>query len=197
MITRCTIPVWLGIILVSAFFLIGQQTWEPTTQAPAPVPKTGQTVSQVPGDDGDLQRGVAWPVPRFADNSDGTATDKLTGLIWLKDGECSAPIAWLEAIQFCNTLSSGSCGLSDGSTAGAWRLPNVKELQSLLDYGRWYMALPEGHPFILPVNWFWSSTSEASHPTEAAWMVDVGYGRVGSFSKADQAGSVLCVRGPQ
>ena len=55
---------------------------------PAPVPKTGQTTSfakVAKGDDGNLMSGVAWPNPRFTDNNDGTVTDNLTGLIWLKN----------------------------------------------------------------------------------------------------------------
>ena len=51
---------------------------------PAPVPKSGQTTPYEPGDDGYLQRGAAWPNPRFSDNNDGTVTDNLNGLIWLK-----------------------------------------------------------------------------------------------------------------
>ena len=47
------------------------------------VPATGQTDSVAAGDDGDLQKGVPWPDPRFTDNGDGTVTDHLTGLIWL------------------------------------------------------------------------------------------------------------------
>lgn len=53
--------------------------------ATAPVPKTGQTTSFAPRDDGGLEKGVAWPNPRFTDNSNGTITDNLTGLIWLKN----------------------------------------------------------------------------------------------------------------
>ena len=65
---------------------------------PAPVPKTGQTVSYATGDDGDLQKGVAWPDPRFTDNSDGTVTDNLTGLIWLKNANCFGPVGpWVAA----------------------------------------------------------------------------------------------------
>jgi len=55
---------------------------------PAPMLKTGQTTSYATGDDGDLQRGIPWPNPRFTDNEDGTVTDNLTGLIWLKDANC-------------------------------------------------------------------------------------------------------------
>jgi len=54
----------------------------------APVEKTGQTTYYEPGDDGDLKKGVVWPNPRFTDNEDGTVTDNLTGLIWLKNANC-------------------------------------------------------------------------------------------------------------
>jgi hypothetical protein len=54
---------------------------DPCTDCPAPalVFKTGQTTSYRSGDDGDLEKGVTWPNPRFTDNSDGTVTDNLTG----------------------------------------------------------------------------------------------------------------------
>ena len=39
-------------------------------------------------DDGLLRAGIEWPAPRFTDNGDGTVTDSLTGLMWLKDGGC-------------------------------------------------------------------------------------------------------------
>ena len=62
----------------------------------APVPKTGQTSSTPPVDDGGLQKGVAWPTPRFTNNNNGTVTDNLTGLIWMQnasafDGEKTGP----------------------------------------------------------------------------------------------------------
>jgi hypothetical protein len=58
----------------------------PSPSVPAPVPKTGQTPT-VPldpapgGSDGNLQKGVAWPNPRFTDNGNGTVTDNLTNLV--------------------------------------------------------------------------------------------------------------------
>ena len=48
------------------------------------VGKTGQMTSYTEGDDGDLERGVTLANPRFTDYSDGTVTDNLTDLIWLK-----------------------------------------------------------------------------------------------------------------
>ena len=77
---------------VSIFGVVG-------TYPLAGVPKTGQT-STVPlnpaldGSDGALQKGVAWPNPRFTDNNNGTVTDNLTGLIWLKNANCIGSLTW-------------------------------------------------------------------------------------------------------
>jgi hypothetical protein len=172
----------------------------------AGVPKTGQTtcydnsapqpscpVTGFPGQDGELQKGVTWPTPRFTANVDnnndgdcidsgetcnGTVTDNLTGLIWLKNASCGGTRNWANALTFANSLydgwtgaSGGDCGLLDGSTAGQWRLPNVRELLSLIDYGRFGPALPTGHPFSGVVNnYYWTSTTHASH-TVSAWFV--------------------------
>jgi len=55
----------------------------------APVPKTGITVTLAAGDDGALEKGVAWPNPRFITGTTGVGTDTLTGLIWLKNANCT------------------------------------------------------------------------------------------------------------
>jgi hypothetical protein len=88
-----------------------------------------------PGDDGDIQAGVQWPVPRFTDLDNGTVRDNLTGLIWLKNANCFDVRSWAQALTAATNLASPSCDLSDGSVAGDWRLPNVKELFSLIDVG--------------------------------------------------------------
>jgi hypothetical protein len=71
------------------YFGLSPTGWGPTTgtRAPMPVRKTGQATSYTTtgGEDGDLQKGVAWPNPRFTDNGNGTVTDNLTKLVWLKD----------------------------------------------------------------------------------------------------------------
>lgn len=153
--------------------------------------KTGQTISSATGDDGDLEKGVVWPAPRFTDNNNGTVTDNLTGLIWLKKANCGGTKTWADALTFANSLydgwtgdgSGGDCGLSDGSTAGQWRLPNVRELQSLIDYGRYAPALPSGHPFAgVESRDYWTSTMYAPN-TSNAWQVHVGQGDVEYYSK--------------
>lgn len=145
---------------------------------PAMVPKTGQTTAYAAGDDGALQKGVAWPNPRFTDNNNGTVTDNLTGLIWLKRADCFGSKPWATALSDANTLNSGECGLSDGSVEGNWRLPNVRELQSLIDYGQSYPAMPPGHPFTgAQSNIYWASTTVAYNPS-SAWIVSLFYGIV-------------------
>ena len=117
---------------------------------------------------------------RFTDNSNGTVTDSITGLIWLKDADCAtvSPNAWAAALNAVATLASPSCGLSDGSTTGQWRLPSRDELQSLIDYTTRSPALPTGHPFTgVQSGSYWSSSSDASD-TSYAWHVNLYYGRV-------------------
>ena len=163
---------------------------------PAPVPKTGQTASYATGDDGDLERGIAWPNPRFTDNGDGTVTDNLTGLTWLKNANCFGSKTWDQALSDANTLDSGECGLGDGSVEGDWRLPNVRELHSLVDYGRYTPALPAGHPFTgVQSSGYWSSTT-LTYVTSDAWTVGIGVGTVYSNPKGSGP-YVWPVRGEQ
>lgn len=171
----------------------------------AAVPKTGQTTSYATGDDGNLKRGVAWPTPRFTDNSDGTVTDNLTGLIWLKNADCFGPRTWAQALTDANGLASGSCGLSDGSSAGDWRLPNVRELQSLVHYGYYDPAVPNtagtgkwspSDPFIsVQTGYYWSGSTYVNNPT-IAWIVVMSVGYVSNNGKTSSY-YVWPVRGGQ
>jgi len=159
----------------------------------APVAKTGQTTSYAAGDDGDLQAGVALTAPRFIDNSDGTVTDNLTGLIWMKNAGSIGVSIWGNAVQSCSALANGSYGLSDGSYAGDWRLPNVRELYSLVDLGHFNYALPDGHLFINVMSNYWSSTTYAGNLSYAIYLNPIN----GFMSYANKTGGnvyVLCVR---
>ena len=114
------------------------------------IPKSGQSVAIAPYDDGSLQKGTAWPIPRFRNNGNGVITDGLTGLLWLQNATCGTAVGgitpdptavpvgalnWGDALVWSNNLASGACGLSDGSQAGDWRLPNQIELSSLGNFG--------------------------------------------------------------
>jgi hypothetical protein len=162
------------------------------------LPQTGQKTSSIPGDDGDLKKGVAWPSPRFHDNGNGTVTDNLTGLIWLRDADCLGSQHWDEALAVSNALASGQCGLSDGSTAGEWRLPNKKELLTLIDRSSYGPALQVGHPFINVQPFaYWSSTTDSvfSVFTTNALVVYIWQGYVFGRGKNYDYGYVLPVRG--
>jgi len=137
------------------------------------------------GQDGDKKTGVTWPSPRFTDNGNGTVSDNLTGLIWLKDADCTDPAGgiardsglmnWPSALAWSNSLANGKCGLSDNSVAGDWRLPNINELRSLIDYSRHDPALPGGHPFSnVRSIWYWSSTT---NPVYTGGAFNVGMSR--------------------
>jgi hypothetical protein len=72
-------------------------------------------------------------------------------------------------------------------------LPNVKELQSLIDFGQALPALPPGHPFPGEGQAFWTSTSFMPW-ANYAWVVDSGYGNTNEVQKSSGAYSVWPVR---
>jgi len=153
------------------------QTDEPDPAYPANVARTGQTWDDtaVTGEDGELRRGVHWPVPRFFDNGGGTITDGLTGLVWMQHASClGINLNWFDAMAAVASFNEDpanypACG---GGDEGGWRMANVSELESLNQYrGALYAGLPDGHPFIgldIGTNLYhWSSTTHAASPTQA------------------------------
>ena len=172
----------------------------------ASLPRTGQTTSYASGDDYSVRKGVAWPSPRFTDNLDGTVSDHLTGLVWLKNAGCFSPTNWSAALTAANNLASGACGLTDGSSAGQWRMPNVNELESLVDVSQFNPAVSAGSPFINVslANAYWSSTAYmasfgnsmmAIRFADGRWIngVDVGDGGFSNI-RATSANSLWAVR---
>ncbi len=70
---------------------------------------------------------------RWVDCGNGTVTDQLTGLIWLAKSDCfNFSVSFAEANQTVRTLKSGTCGLSDNSIQGQWRLPTKAEWEATL-----------------------------------------------------------------
>ena len=184
---------------VNIFGVVGTYS---SSGGPVSVPATGQTptvpLNPAPArSDGALQYGVAWPTPRFTDNGNGTVTDNLTGLIWLKNANCFEKKTWVDALTSCNTLANGSCGLSDSSTAGQWRLPNILELESLRDIaydspalsndagtGKWVTGTSSAFTdvkYSTNDNIYWSSTSYATDGY--AWYMKMDSGTATNMSK--------------
>lgn len=110
--------------------------------------RTGQVRSRGTADDGELKAGAAWPSPRFTDEGGGVPVlgavvlDRLTGLMWLRDANCigsrysryaratSGAVPWNAAVDFV----AGIYPLCDAGFRD-WRLPNRRELRSLVHYG--------------------------------------------------------------
>jgi hypothetical protein len=111
------------------------------------LPATGRTTAYGPGSDGDVQAGAPMS---YTDNGDGTITDLNTGLMWEKKDD-SGGIHDMDNNYSWSTGSNAMDGtivtmfldtLNDVAGGGAncfagycdWRIPNVKELQSIVDY---------------------------------------------------------------
>ena len=121
----------------------------------------------------------------FVDNGDGTITDTITGSMWQKQDDGSYR-NWLSAISYCEGLSLA--GYDD------WRLPNIKELASIVDLARFNPAID---PVFSDVKWwYWSSTSDANTPILARDM-HFRSGGDGSYGKTANEFNVRAVRGGQ
>jgi hypothetical protein len=142
----------------------------------ADIPQTGQKISYATGDDANFRAGKPWPNPRFTDNGDGTVNDHLTGLMWTKNADQAKGKAdWEEALAQSTTCAVG--GYSD------WRLPNRKELESLVDLGRVGPVLPADHPFKnVKSTYYWSSTTMANND-DIAWILHFYSGMMTSDDK--------------
>lgn len=158
--------------------------------------KTGQTESYADYDDGYYQMGVTAAGPRFTDNGDGTVTDHHTGLIWLKESDCFGVLNWYDAMSACKELASGSCGLSDGSKAGDWRLPNFNELKSIVNNGRNDPAINTDFFPNTMSDGYWSSTTSPDW-TNWAFLMEFFFGGGSSDDKSYDGYYVRAVRGGQ
>jgi hypothetical protein len=135
------------------------------------------------------------PQLSYIDNGDGTVTDKYTGLMWKKCSEpdttadCSGMpnvYTWADAISQCENLTYA--GYSD------WRLPNMKELFSLIKYEGSSGPYIDTTYFPNTVNsYYWTSTTFAPTPT-SAMAVSFSVGFVSGNLKAAGNMYVRCVR---
>ena len=138
------------------------------------LPRSGQTTSYGSEDDGSMQAGVVWPDPRFTLNGD-CVTDNLTGLVWTKNANLPNNwITWNEALDYIKQLNNngGLCGYAD------WRLPNVNELESIVNYGAVDLASWLNSQGYINVEFcYWSSTSISNNYSLVAYFnVDGGSG---------------------
>ena len=193
-----------NIILISAALLLGSLliwlnaaevvVYPRSTGYPysCPVPKTGQTNSYATGDDGDLEAGIAWPATRFvALANTNCILDNLTGLIWMRLANNFIPTNWSGAVNDCNTLDYGE--------ETDWRLPNVREIYSLVDASQINPAVANSSGLFVGVQGgdegYWTSTSRASAPTSQALSVYFTVGSCNAYLKTNLL-YTWAVRGP-
>lgn len=128
-------------------------------------------------------RGVQSP-NNFVDNGNGTVTDKTTGLMW-QQATATGTYKWDQALDYCETLSLG--GRTD------WRLPNIKELRSLVDYSTYDPAVNTIFSPDTNSSNYWSSTTGADD-TGRAWRINFNNGNDSCSSKSNDD-YVRAVRG--
>jgi len=147
---------------------------------------------------------LSYGVNLFQNNNDGTISDIATGLMWQQNDNGSG-IDWEDALAYAQTKNNANyLGHSD------WRLPNTKELQSLVDYKRSPYAtnpanvgpainalfsctgiLNDGGKADYP--YYWTSTSAIANPTDTytnAWYVAFGQAEDGNGENLHGAGAV-------
>lgn len=134
---------------------------------------------------------------RYVDCGNGTVTDTVTGLIWLKQSDCLGSARWDAANQAAAGLKDGDCTLTDGSSPGDWRLPTKAEWEATIaravalgcefgrlggpsltnDAGTACYGMGTGSSFAgVASAEYWSSTADGPG---AAWGADLLYGSVG------------------
>jgi hypothetical protein len=157
------------------------------------------------GQDGDIQAGATL---RYKDKGDGTITDKKTKLRWEKKSNDGTIHDVDNTYTWENAFAVHVASLNTANFAGHndWRLPNYKELTSILN-------LENFNPAVSPAfntncvadtttvltgsctaaSLYWSSTTVAFIPN-GTWVVDFDNGLVGALDKGDNL-HVRAVRG--
>jgi len=126
--------------------------------------------------------------------------DNLTGLMWARAMNMFGNCTWTNAISNCNAVSYG--GYTD------WRLPNVRELQSLVVTAFGYNNLcntagtghwTSGNPFVGSCGASWTSTPYLGYPNAGynnAVYIDMIYGGNGNSGSLTESHPVWPCRGP-
>ncbi|MFC1670731.1 DUF1566 domain-containing protein [Spirochaetota bacterium] len=151
---------------------------------------------------------IVYGTTHFTDNGNGTIKDNLTGLTWTKCSMktiSSSPVMdattncvdthsevgnWVEAILACENLNYA--GKTD------WRLPNIKELISIVDWKRINPAIDSKYFPRTENSYYWSSTNKVgSHFNASAWCLNFTNGDFEGRGKTALTTSfVRCVAGP-
>lgn len=179
---------WTAVAVVSALLCVGNAAFalpqpfvsSPQNRATSPAPQAADP----PCFDNEN---------RYVDCGNGTVTDAVTGLIWLKDAGCLGTADWAAGSRRADELAERSCGLTDGSTPGSWRLPTLTEWRHTIaaattmgcslegprtppaltnDPGTSCMADGPSSFINVAASGYWTSTTHEQHPNNA-WVVSL------------------------
>jgi len=120
----------------------------------------------------------------FTNNGNGTITDNITGLIWQKV-PYKDTLTWENALIYADSLTLA--GITD------WRLPNIKELQSLNDEKLMNPSIDTNYIKIGNNRKYWASTTLPNHTTEA-WYINTSFG-ITTYDLKTAKDYVFCVSG--
>jgi hypothetical protein len=181
------------------------------------LPETGQTqcdqgagtLGACPGSPAGQDANVGAGTPfNYTDNGDGTITDNVTGLMWEKLSDDGGIHDWANSYTWADAFNVKIGALNAGSGFAGhtdWRLPNRRELESLVDAGRMSPSIDPVFNSGCAANCtvltcsctnsfaYWSSTTYQSNPV-GAWFVDFSDGRV-AFDGKSTPYNVRAVRG--
>jgi hypothetical protein len=129
---------------------------------------------------------IAYGTNQFVNNGNGTITDNATGLMWMQNDNGTG-VLWANALSYAENFTYA--GYSD------WRLPDTKELQSIVDYTR--SPATSNSAAINPIfncsqitneggaadyPWYWSNTTFSSaSPTNGASATYFCFGRATGY----------------
>lgn len=160
-------------------------------------------------------RGQAYGRNDFVDNGNDTVSDRSSGLMWTKK-DSGKVLKWVSALGYCEALKTG--GHDD------WRLPNIKELQYIVDYGRspdttksaainsiFETSLITNEANQVDYPHYWSSTTHLDGPNPGGDAAYIAFGRAigqmngkvmdvhgaGAQRSDPKSGSAGIGRGPQ
>ena len=137
------------------------------------------------------------PTSAFTDNSDGTVTHNLTGLMWkqcaegLSGGACAT--GSVTTFTWANALIQAKNANFAGQTD--WRLPNKKELESIVEFCGYSPSINQTLFPATPASDFWSGSAYVPGPADA-WVVGFDFGATYAPDEADSDYARL-VRGGQ
>ncbi len=171
-----------AVITVSADGENETKTYTVEVYRAIPVFKTGQTSTDP---------GVSWPSPRFTDNGDGTVTDKMTGLMWIKNANAiktlypdfdhqpatgwgDGMVTWAKALEFIGKINDGTFNCGATTAYIDWRMPNVREMRILLLYSQDFSLITGAftNAAILRDDFYFTSTTD---PANTAYAITTNF----------------------